>query len=63
MIGKAIFNNSFEMQRLLGEGLTSRVYLCEDLEEPTHKVAVKILRGEYGRKRSSHSSSQGVETI
>ena len=61
--GKPIFNDSYKMQRLLGEGLTSKVYLCEELDEPKHRIAVKVLRGEYAQKRRTPRPGKGDRNI
>ncbi len=45
-----IFNGKYEILKSLGEGNTSKVYLARCLENPTHHVAVKILKDEFLRR-------------
>ena len=42
-----IFCGEYEILSSLGEGNTSKVYLCRSLKEPTKKVALKLLRDEF----------------
>ena len=45
-----IFNGKYEILKSLGEGNTSKVYLARSLENPSHHVAVKILKDEFLRR-------------
>lgn len=40
-------NEKYELRRELGEGKTSKVYLANDLTNPSQKFAIKILKNEY----------------
>lgn len=42
-----ILNNKYKMIKLLGEGKTSKVYLCEHLRNAAKKVAVKLIKQEF----------------
>ena len=39
-----IFNNKYYITSKLGEGFTSRVYLCVDIQDPSNKFALKVLK-------------------
>jgi len=45
-----VFNNKYEILRSLGDGKTSKVYLCKSLKDPNDKVAMKLLREEFLQK-------------
>jgi len=49
----AIFNGRYELIRPLGEGLTSKVYLCRELKNYRNEVALKIFRKWYLRRRKN----------
>ncbi len=42
-----ILNGKYEMMSSLGEGNTSKVYLAQHIDDPSQKVAVKILREDF----------------
>jgi len=42
-----IFNREYEILSSLGEGNTSKVYLCRSLKDPKKKIALKLLREEF----------------
>merc|ERR1712159_828681 len=42
-----IFNGEWEILSSLGEGNTSKVYLCRSLKDPKQKIALKLLREEF----------------
>ena len=42
-----IFNDKYEIISSLGEGNTSKVYLCRLIENPKLEVALKLLREEF----------------
>lgn len=42
-----IFNNEYEILSSLGEGNTSKVYLCRSIADPKKKIALKLLREEF----------------
>merc|ERR1712110_427469 len=42
-----IFNNEYEIMSSLGEGNTSKVYLCRSLADPKKQIALKLLREEF----------------
>ena len=42
-----IFNGEYEILSSLGEGNTSKVYLCRSLADPKKRVALKLLREEF----------------
>ena len=44
-----IFKNKYEIIRSLGNGNTAKVYLARLLDDPTKKIALKILRDEFLR--------------
>ena len=46
-----VFNGVYEIIRTLGEGLTSKVYLCRDINNKENEVALKIFRKWYLRRR------------
>lgn len=45
-----IFNNTYEILKSLGEGNTSKVYLGREKENPSHLVAIKIIKEEFLRR-------------
>ena len=38
------FNDEYHVVESLGEGKTSRVYLCQEIKDPSKKVALKLVR-------------------
>ena len=38
------FNDEYHVIESLGEGKTSRVYLCQDIKDPSKQVALKLVR-------------------
>lgn len=42
-----IFNDEYEILSSLGEGNTSKVYLCRSIENPKKMIALKLLREEF----------------
>ena len=42
-----VFNKEYEILSSLGEGNTSKVYLCRSLADPKKQVALKLLREEF----------------
>jgi len=42
-----IFNSEYEILSSLGEGNTSKVYLCRSLKDPKKQIALKLLREEF----------------
>ena len=42
-----IFNDQYEILSSLGEGNTSKVYLCRSIENPKEMMALKLLRDEF----------------
>ena len=42
-----VFNHEWEILSSLGEGNTSKVYLCRSLKDPKQKIALKLLREEF----------------
>jgi serine/threonine protein kinase len=44
-----IFKNQYEIVKSLGNGNTAKVYLARRLDDPTKKIALKILRDEFLR--------------
>jgi serine/threonine protein kinase len=42
-----IFNDTYEIIDHLGEGKTSKVYLCREIANPSKKVALKLIRNEF----------------
>ena len=42
-----IFNKEYEILRSLGDGKTSKVYLCKSIKDADNKVAMKLLREEF----------------
>ena len=44
------FNSEYQVVDSLGEGVTSKVFLCRSLEDPKKQVALKLLRQEFLRK-------------
>jgi len=42
-----VFNKEWEILSSLGEGNTSKVYLCRSLKDPKQKIALKLLREEF----------------
>ena len=43
----SIFNDQYEIMDSLGEGKTSKVYLCRSLVDPKQMMALKLLRDEF----------------
>lgn len=43
----SIFNDEYNVIESLGEGKTSRVYLCTELKDPKKKVALKLVRQDF----------------
>lgn len=42
---------------LLGEGHSSRVYLGQDINDPTHKVALKLFKNQFLEKTATGNAS------
>jgi serine/threonine protein kinase len=42
-----VFNKEYEILRSLGDGKTSKVYLCKSIKNADKKVAMKLLREEF----------------
>merc|ERR1712110_51834 len=49
-----IFNGEYEILSSLGEGNTSKVYLCRSIKDPKQQIALKLLREEF-LNRDEHS--------
>lgn len=47
------------MIKLLGEGKTSRVYLCQEIENPNNEVAIKLIKQQF--LESQNDAVQFVE--
>lgn len=60
-----IFNNEYEILSSLGEGNTSKVYLCRSTEDPEKKIALKLLREEFLNrdKESIKSVEQEIQIL
>jgi len=41
------FNDEYHVIESLGEGKTSRVYLCHEIKDPSKKVALKLVRQDF----------------
>ena len=54
-----VFNNEYEILSSLGDGNTSKVYMARSLEDPSKKVAIKLLRDEFLNR--SKDSIKSVE--
>lgn len=52
-----IFNKEYEILRSLGDGKTSKVYLCKSIKDPENKVAMKLLREEFLQKDEKNVKS------
>lgn len=52
-----IFNREYEILSSLGEGNTSKVYLCRSLKDPKKKIALKLLREEFLQRDSDSIKS------
>ena len=60
-----IFNDEYEILSSLGEGNTSKVYLCRSLKEPKKQIALKLLREEFLQRDgdSIKSVEQEIEIL
>ena len=52
-----IFNKEYDIMSSLGDGKTSKVYLCRNLKNPSKKVALKLLREEFLQKDEKNVKS------
>lgn len=52
-----IFNGEYEILSSLGEGNTSKVYLCRSMADPKKQVALKLLREEFLQRDSDSIKS------
>lgn len=52
-----IFNKEYEILSSLGDGKTSKVYLCKHLKDTDKKVAMKLLREEFLQKDEKNVKS------
>jgi serine/threonine protein kinase len=52
-----IFNHEYEILSSLGEGNTSKVYLCRSIKDPKKKIALKLLREEFLQRDSDSIKS------
>ena len=52
-----IFNKDYEILRSLGDGKTSKVYLCKHIKDSDNKVAMKLLREEFLQKDEKNVKS------
>ena len=42
-----ILNDTYEIVEEIADGKTSRVFLCQEINDRKKKVALKLIRGEY----------------
>ena len=49
----SVFNGKYKVLEMLGCGHTSRVFLGEELGDPTKKVAIKIFKQEFLARNES----------
>ena len=54
-----VFQDKYEILSSLGEGKTSKVYLCRSIEDPKKEIALKLLRAEF--LESDKDSVKSVE--
>ena len=52
-----IFNKDFEIVSSLGDGKTSKVYLCQSMKEKEKRIAMKLLREEFLQKDEKNVKS------
>lgn len=52
-----VFNKQYEILSSLGEGNTSKVYLCRSIADPKKKIALKLLREEFLQRDSDSIKS------
>lgn len=52
-----VFNKEYEILRSLGDGKTSKVYLCKSIKDTDKKVAMKLLREEFLQKDEKNVKS------
>ena len=52
-----ILNDKYEVVSSLGDGKTSRVYLCRDVKDQKIKVAMKLFRDEYLTKNPKNKKT------
>jgi serine/threonine protein kinase len=52
-----VFNKEYEILRSLGDGKTSKVYLCKSIKDTEKKVAMKLLREEFLQKDEKNVKS------
>jgi len=48
-----IFKNRYYITKQLGSGKTSKVYLAHDVNDPSKKVAIKILRDDFLKRHNN----------
>ena len=41
------FNDIYKVEKCIGEGSSSKVYLCSVIDEPNEKVAIKVIKNEW----------------
>lgn len=52
-----VFNKEYEIHRSLGDGKTSKVYLCKSIKDSDKQVAMKLLREEFLQKDEKNVKS------
>jgi len=52
-----ILNGEYEIMKVLGDGKTSKVYLCRSIKDPDSKVAMKLIRDEFLEKNDNNLKS------
>ena len=49
----SVFNNKYEISKKIGEGFSSHVYLCRDLEDSGKFTALKIIKSKFLKQDSN----------
>ena len=42
-----IFNNKYEILNVCGDGNSSKVFMCQSIEDNSQKVAIKVMREDF----------------
>jgi serine/threonine protein kinase len=53
----SVFNDQWKVLENLGEGNTAKVYLCENMKDPSQRMALKLLKQDFLAKGKHHIKS------
>ena len=59
------FNDEYKIEKQIGQGTSSKVYLCSLLSDPTKKVALKLIREDWLKEdpKNIHDIEKEIQTL